>query len=47
MSTSKPLVEDEAKRINVTQSPSISSDVERLRGKFVLRNYCVRQNNDG
>lgn len=33
----KPLVEDEAKQINVQQSPSISPDVENLKGKFSLR----------
>ncbi len=33
----KPLVEDEAKQINVQQSPSISPEVEKLRGKFILR----------
>ena len=33
----KPLVEDEAKQINVQQSPSISPDVEKLRGRFGLR----------
>lgn len=33
----KPLVEDEAKMLNVQQSPSINPDVERLKGRFVLR----------
>ncbi len=33
----KPLVEDEAKQLNVQQSPSISPDVEKLRGRFELR----------
>ena len=33
----KPLVEDEAKAINVQQSPSINPDVEKLRGRFSLR----------
>jgi uncharacterized caspase-like protein len=33
----KPLVEDEAKAINVQQSPSINPDIEKLRGRFVLR----------
>ncbi len=33
----KPLVEDEAKAINVQQSPSISPDVEKLKGRFGLR----------
>ena len=33
----KPLVEDEAKQINVQQSPSISPDVENLKGRFSLR----------
>ncbi len=33
----KPLVEDEAKQINVQQSPSISPDVEKLKGRFSLR----------
>ncbi|TAN43855.1 MAG: peptidase C14 [Nitrospirae bacterium] len=33
----KPLVEDEAKQLNVQQSPSISPDVERLKGRFGLR----------
>ncbi|MBU4288382.1 MAG: hypothetical protein KKI12_09460, partial [Proteobacteria bacterium] len=33
----KPYVEDDAKSINVQQSPSINPDVERLRGRFLLR----------
>ncbi len=33
----KPLVEDEAKLLNVQQSPSISPDVEKLKGRFGLR----------
>jgi uncharacterized caspase-like protein len=33
----KPLVEDEAKAINVQQSPSLSPDLEKLRGRFLLR----------
>ncbi|MBI5970053.1 MAG: caspase family protein [Deltaproteobacteria bacterium] len=33
----KPLVEDEAKQINVQQSPSISPDAEKIRGRFTLR----------
>ncbi|MBI5204121.1 MAG: caspase family protein [Nitrospirae bacterium] len=33
----KPLVEDEAKQINVQQSPSISPDSEKLKGRFSLR----------
>jgi len=33
----KPLVEDEAKQINVQQSPSVSPDVEKLKGRFGLR----------
>ena len=33
----KPLVEDEAKTLNVQQSPSISPDAEKLKGKFSLR----------
>ncbi|MBI5212287.1 MAG: ankyrin repeat domain-containing protein [Nitrospirae bacterium] len=33
----KPLVEDEAKQLNVQQSPSISPDVEKLKGRFILR----------
>jgi len=32
----KPQVEDEAKQLNVQQSPSISPDVAKLRGKFVF-----------
>ena len=33
----RPLVEDEAKQLNVQQSPSISPDVEKLKGRFGLR----------
>jgi|GEM_PF-2582350 len=33
----KPLVEDEAKQLNVQQSPSISPDVNKLKGRFGLR----------
>lgn len=33
----KPLVEDEAKILNVQQSPSINPDPEKLRGRFSLR----------
>jgi uncharacterized caspase-like protein len=33
----KPNVEDEAKALNVQQSPSISPDVEKLKGRFSLR----------
>jgi len=33
----KPLVEDEAKQLNVQQSPSVSPDAEKLKGKFILR----------
>jgi hypothetical protein len=33
----KPLVEDEAKAINVQQSPSLSPDPGKLRGRFLLR----------
>jgi len=32
-----PLVEDEAKVLNVQQSPSISPDVDKLKGRFRLR----------
>ncbi|MDF1594042.1 MAG: caspase family protein, partial [Desulfobacterales bacterium] len=35
--TIKPQVEDEAKRLNVRQSPSISPNVEKLRDRFILR----------
>ena len=34
----KPLIEDEAKMINVQQSPSISPDIQKLKGRFGLRN---------
>jgi len=33
----KPLVEDEAKAINVQQSPSVSPDAEKIKGRFGLR----------
>ncbi|MEW6741037.1 MAG: ankyrin repeat domain-containing protein [Nitrospirota bacterium] len=33
----KPMVEDEAKTLNVQQSPSISPDAEKLKGRFILR----------
>jgi len=33
----KPLVEDDAKQLNVQQSPSVSPDVENLKGRFGLR----------
>lgn len=33
----KPLVEDEAKAMNVQQSPSVSPDVDKLRGRFSFR----------
>ncbi len=33
----KPLVEDEAKQLNVQQSPSVSPDTEKLKGRFLLR----------
>ncbi|BCB96053.1 hypothetical protein JZK55_09750 [Dissulfurispira thermophila] len=33
----KPLVEDEAKQLNVQQSPSINPDAEKLKGRFILR----------
>jgi len=32
-----PQVEDEAKQLNIQQSPSVSPDVEKLKGKFSLR----------
>jgi len=34
----KPRVEDDAKTLNVQQSPSVSPDVKTLRGRFILRN---------
>jgi hypothetical protein len=34
----KPLIEDEAKMINIQQSPSISPDIQKLKGSFGLRN---------
>jgi len=33
----KPCVEDEAKSINVQQSPSVNPSLERLKGRFLLR----------
>lgn len=33
----KPLVEDEAKAMNVQQSPGLTPDLESLRGRFSLR----------
>ena len=33
----KPLVEDEARRLNVSQSPTLSPDPEKLKGRFSLR----------
>ena len=33
----KPLVEDEAKTLNVTQTPSLNPEPEKLHGKFRLR----------
>ena len=33
----KPLVEDEAKQINVQQSPGINPEPEKLKGRFGLR----------
>ncbi len=33
----KPQVEDEAKQLNVQQSPSVSPDAEKLKGRFSLR----------
>jgi len=33
----KPLVEDEAKLLNVQQSPSINPDAEKLKGRFIIR----------
>jgi len=32
----KPVVEDEAKRLNVQQSPNLTPDIERVKGKFAL-----------
>jgi len=34
----KPQIEDEAKALNVQQSPSLNPGVEMARGKFSLRN---------
>jgi uncharacterized caspase-like protein len=34
----KPLVEDEAKMLNVQQSPSINPSINTLAGRFYLRN---------
>ena len=36
-STIKPLVEDEAKQLNVSQTPSLTPDPSRLQGRFRLR----------
>ena len=33
----KPYIEDDAKSINVQQSPSINPNLDRLRGRFLLR----------
>ena len=33
----RPLVEDEAKLLNVTQTPSLNPEPEKLKGKFALR----------
>jgi len=33
----KPLVEDEAKQLNVQQSPAITPEPEKIKGKFILR----------
>ncbi|TAN44288.1 MAG: hypothetical protein EPN22_07320 [Nitrospirae bacterium] len=33
----KPMIEDEAKTLNVRQSPAISPDIEQLRGRFGLQ----------
>ena len=33
----KPYVEDEAKSINVQQSPSINPNLDKLKGSFLLR----------
>jgi len=33
----KPLVEDEAKRLNINQTPSINPDIDKLKGKFYLK----------
>jgi hypothetical protein len=33
----KPMVEDEAKQLNVQQSPSINPDIDKLKGRFGLR----------
>jgi uncharacterized caspase-like protein len=33
----KPQVEDEAKQINVQQSPSLNPGMEKIKGKFTLR----------
>lgn len=34
----KPLVEDDAKNLNIQQSPSVSPDIHTIKGRFVLRN---------
>jgi len=36
--TIKPQVEDEAKRLNVSQSPSLNPGTDKVRGRFSLRN---------
>ena len=33
----QPQIEDEAKQLNVQQSPTISPDSKKLKGRFVLR----------
>jgi uncharacterized caspase-like protein len=33
----KPLIEDEAKALNVQQSPSMNPDPEKVKGKFSVR----------
>jgi uncharacterized caspase-like protein len=33
----KPLVEDEAKQLNVQQSPSLNPGIEKITGRFSLR----------
>ena len=34
----KPLVEDEAKKFNINQTPNIKPSIEKVKGKFFLRN---------
>jgi len=34
----KPLVEDDAKNLNIQQSPSVSPDLHTIKGRFILRN---------